>query len=805
MRTWTNAKTGEVVRGAYLAARSVDGAVKVSMERENGDVVVFPLAELAEADRTEAQRQIDQVKAINERLAVAATAGVQSAPQPGGDGRGTNEVKPPQAAPFDLFAPFVKTRWDDRWLYVESDGLPHEPWAYPLMVGIESWQQQVPLPQAYTGNNAWQIPLKPELADKPISGKTQLYRGAIALAANGVPIFNALNNRGDDTFKVGELDEYGGHAGRGDDYHYHIAPLALQKIVGKDKPIAYALDGFPLYGLFDPAAKKGEDKSCPLAGTETLDELNGHFGLNAAGSKGLYHYHASIAYPYINGGVRGKVTVNDDQIDPQPRANPVRQWLQPVRGASITGFKTLAERSWSLEYTASGNKHLVNFRIEDGGGYVFDFVDPDGTKKTETYTARPPRDRPAGDNPPQRDGRDGPPGDRQPPRGNAQADQLAAPKAAESDFRLTSPDVIDGRLNIDCTCDGEGRAPVLRWGVPPKGTEALAVVMHHVPPDGETHVYMVVANLPASSRELSAGSKAAGIWGPNTVNRRNAYTPPCSKGPGDKEYTITLYALSAQVEATEGDLSRDALLAEIEGTTLATATLDVRYARQGSGAPEAGQPQNGSPQEAERPRRPGADPQVVKPSMDDTISAVMYADNWFVMYINGKQVAVDSIDFLPHNVVAVDLLPEYPMTIAVLAKDNADPETGCEYGNRIGDGGFILKFGDGTVTDASWKAKTFMHGPVNRDTTNPTVRTTPLPDRWFGPELDDSEWPHAAVYPQSRIDPKEPFFQHDFSGAKWIWTEDLDLDNTVVFRTRIERPDWKPRWTTKPDLRTEDR
>ena len=42
------------------------------------------------------------------------------------------------------------------------------------------------------------------------------------------------------------------------------------------------------------------------------------------------------------------------------------------------------------------------------------------------------------------------------------------------------------------------------------------------------------------------------------------------------------------------------------------------------------------------------------------------------------------------------------MTIAVLAKDNADPQTGCEYGKQIGDGGFILKFADGTVTDAKW-------------------------------------------------------------------------------------------------------
>src|SRR5581483_8646862 len=111
---------------------------------------------------------------------------------------------------------------------------------------------------------------------------------------------------------------------------------------------------------------------------------------------------------------------------------------------------------------------------------------------------------------------------------------------------------------------------------------------------------------------------------------------------------------------------------------------------------------------------------IRKPSMNDTIKANMYADNWFILYINGELAAVDSIQFIPHNVVSVDILPSYPMTIAVMAKDNADPKTGMEYANtNIGDAGFILKFGDGTVTSAKWKARAFSHGPVGRDTKNP--------------------------------------------------------------------------------------
>ncbi len=68
--------------------------------------------------------------------------------------------RPLQAAPFAAFAPKVTTRWDDNFLYVESNGLP----SHNVMVGITNWQQQVPLPHAYTGDNAWRIPLHPVVA-----------------------------------------------------------------------------------------------------------------------------------------------------------------------------------------------------------------------------------------------------------------------------------------------------------------------------------------------------------------------------------------------------------------------------------------------------------------------------------------------------------------------------------------------------------------------------------------------------------------------------------------------------------------
>ena len=268
---------------------------------------------------------------------------------------------------FDAFKGKVTTYQDERYLYIESDGMPD----HQMMVGITSWQQQVPLPQFYTGNNAWQVPLNPVLADTPLSAATNLFRGAIAIAVNGVPIFNALNNRGEDAFLAGELDKWGGHAGRADDYHYHTAPLHLQEIVGIGSPIAFALDGFPIYGSMEPDGS-------PM--TE-LDEFNGHF--DASGS---YHYHGTPTYPYINGGMRGVVNVRDGQIEPQPRTVPVRAYLQPLKGAVVTDFQELGLNAYSLEYTLNGQKGYVNYRIDENT-YIFEFLDGAGNKMIESYPA----------------------------------------------------------------------------------------------------------------------------------------------------------------------------------------------------------------------------------------------------------------------------------------------------------------------------------------------------------------------------------------------------------------------------------
>ncbi len=407
LRAWTNVVTGETVKASFLFAR--EG--KIYVERASGNAVVFPLNELAEADRQFVEAQIARIQHANQKLALRtdtqtampswsflwlALLGTlaigtmlwrkQIAPWRNRAVVLTSLLlvficcqavvrqqaqtsRPAAAAPFDAFAPKVRTRWDDKWLYVESNGIPD----HPLMAGIKTWQQQVPIAQPYHGSNAWSIPLNPVPAAQPISAKTALFTGAIALAANGVPIFNALNNRGVDSFSIGELDDYGGHCGRADDYHYHAAPLHLQTKLGASSPIGYALDGYPLYGLKEP---NGDTVT-------GLDEFNGH-----ADSAGKYHYHSTLTYPYINGGMRGQVTVSNDQIVPQPRAYSVRPATTPLNGASITAWRANSATSWTLEYQINGQTYKINYSTDGAGHYTYEFVDPAGNKRTENYTRR---------------------------------------------------------------------------------------------------------------------------------------------------------------------------------------------------------------------------------------------------------------------------------------------------------------------------------------------------------------------------------------------------------------------------------
>jgi hypothetical protein len=297
-----------------------------------------------------------------------------TAATPGGSGTTTSIPRTRLGFLDSAFAPFkpaVATRSDNNWYYVESNGMP----AHNMMVGITSWQQQVPIPHAYTGANAWSIPLQPEYAAVPLSTKANLMKGAVAIAVNGIPIFNALNNRGEDSYAIGELDQWGGHCGRADDYHYHAAPMHLSGS-SATLPIAIGLDGFAVYGAREP------DGSAMAA----LDTCHGH-----AVGNGVYHYHGTAGYPYVIGAMRGKVSLDpatpapENQILPQAFAKPARPATTPLKGATITDFRSTGNNAYSLTYRIGAKNGYVNYSWDAAGRFTFTLVDTSGASITNTY------------------------------------------------------------------------------------------------------------------------------------------------------------------------------------------------------------------------------------------------------------------------------------------------------------------------------------------------------------------------------------------------------------------------------------
>lgn len=272
---------------------------------------------------------------------------------------------------FAAFKPALSTRYDATYFYIASSGIPN----HNMMIGITNWQQQVPISQPYTDANSWSIPLQPVYATTPLSTKTNLMKGAVAIAVNGIPIFNALNNRGEDSYLIGELDNWGGHCGKGDDYHYHAAPMHLSTVNGL-KPIAFALDGFAVYGAKEPDGNN----------MTALDTCHGHVG-----TSGVYHYHGTQDYPYVVGAMKGKVTLDpstpapENQILPQAFTKPVRPATNPLKGAYITDFAAVGSTGYLLTYKVGTKTGYVKYSWDASNKYTYILTDTLGNAVSTTY------------------------------------------------------------------------------------------------------------------------------------------------------------------------------------------------------------------------------------------------------------------------------------------------------------------------------------------------------------------------------------------------------------------------------------
>jgi len=268
---------------------------------------------------------------------------------------------------------------DDEYAYIASNTYPD----HDLMNGITGTNEQIPVPAT---NYASPVKLTPKF-----SSVLTTIDAAVGVAVNGVPIYDYSSqgeidlynyNVDSDTYVLGQLDNCGGHAGRGDDYHYHVAPtcmIASMKNQGDDAIIGWGFDGYPLYGNNNP------DSSEIIEGG--LDVCNGQiddvFG---------YRYHTSTKPPYIIQCLVGEV---DTGI--LPRVSPLggdktgaRANLTPPQGGVDNLTHSIADDgSRTMTYSHNGSDYYVTFSPSSTQDYCYDFeqktVSSGGNIETGTF------------------------------------------------------------------------------------------------------------------------------------------------------------------------------------------------------------------------------------------------------------------------------------------------------------------------------------------------------------------------------------------------------------------------------------
>jgi hypothetical protein len=216
-------------------------------------------------------------------------------------------------------------------------------------------------------------------------------------------------------------------------------------------------------------------------------------------------------------------------------------------------------------------------------------------------------------------------------------------------------------------------------------------------------------------------------------------------------------------------------------------------------------------------------PVVEIDSDGEIVTGYIVADNYFELYVNGKLVAVDPVPYTPFNSAIVRFRVKKPYVYAVKLVDWEEKlGLGMEWfpPNQdwyLGDGGFIARFSDGVVTDKTWRAQTFYIAPLNspeevvergglRDTTalgrvHPLAKVPScrercfavhydVPNNWERPGFDDGNWPQASEFTDAEVGISPALisysrFPEAFTGARWIWSQNLVFDNLVLARKTV--------------------
>ena len=209
----------------------------------------------------------------------------------------------------------------------------------------------------------------------------------------------------------------------------------------------------------------------------------------------------------------------------------------------------------------------------------------------------------------------------------------------------------------------------------------------------------------------------------------------------------------------------------------------------------------------------------------ELITAFVFADNYFEMYINGTAVGKDDVPFTQFNSNIIRFRVKRPFTIAMHLVDwEENLGLGSENNNGFsyhpGDGGMVAVFKDASgniiaKTGSDWKAQTFYTAPIT-DLACPTetgaLRSSSacstvdsnngsqyyglhwaLPTNWMDAAYNDADWPNANTFTNAEIGVNNKpaytnftdIFDAPAKDAEFIWSSNVILDNEVIVRYKV--------------------
>lgn len=194
---------------------------------------------------------------------------------------------------------------------------------------------------------------------------------------------------------------------------------------------------------------------------------------------------------------------------------------------------------------------------------------------------------------------------------------------------------------------------------------------------------------------------------------------------------------------------------------------------------------------------------------DITFTAEVWVDNWFSLTVNGVAIGEDSVPITTErsfNSETFTFTATYPLTIALVSKDYKETDSGLEYigepNQQMGDGGLIAQITDTStgavvaVTGTDWKGLVIHRAPLDQSCvtssdpdTECTFEALDEPAGWTEPGFDDSAWVAATTYTAEQVGAKDGYLEIDWDpAAALIWTSDLKVDNTILWRTTVTAP-----------------